>query len=322
MKNTYDIRPKIVVSKCLGFDKCRYNGQGCDDSFIKKLNKYVEFIPICPEVEIGLSTPRDPIRIVQFDNGHKLIQPSTNYDYSQSMISFSKEFINNLDDIDGFILKSKSPSCGIKDVKVYHKNGEGTLCANENGFFAKEVINIFSHLAVENEGRLKNFQLRDDFLTTIFTLRGFKESSKEKSAQNLINFHEKNKLLFMSYNTNQLNKLNKLVTNIEDIDKCYSDYEYNLCKTMASNRYYKNDGFMLLDSLDYFNKYLTNNEKNMFINLIKKYHNKKVPLSVPINILKSYAIRCQDEYILKQTIFSPYPEELLEITDSGKGKDY
>jgi len=117
-------RPKLVVSKCLGFENCRYNGQGSSNKTIESLHYHVDFCTVCPEVEIGLSIPREAIRIVEYDNTKKLIQHKTNIDHSDNMKIFSKQYIKNLDDVDGFILKSRSPSCGIRDVKVYHRQIE------------------------------------------------------------------------------------------------------------------------------------------------------------------------------------------------------
>ena len=112
-------KPRVVISKCLTFDKCRYNGEMIPDRFVEKLKPYVEFLPICPEVEIGLGTPRDPIRVVQVDGKKQLYQPSTNKFFTDDALSFTEEYLSSLKEIDGFILKNRSPSCGQGDVKIY-----------------------------------------------------------------------------------------------------------------------------------------------------------------------------------------------------------
>src|SRR5581483_3713523 len=112
-------KPRIVVSKCIGFEPCRYNGEIVRDKFVAQLEPYVEFLGVCPEVAIGLGTPRPPIRIVASGNQFKLIQPSTGLDVSSEMRRFTSDFLSGLSDVDGFILKNRSPSCGFIDVKLY-----------------------------------------------------------------------------------------------------------------------------------------------------------------------------------------------------------
>jgi len=178
-------KPIIVTSKCLGFECCRYNGGIQNDDFIKKLNDFVEYITVCPEVEIGLSTPRDPIRIVQNNGELSLVQPKTGKDFSKVMYEFSQEFINSLENVDGFILKSRSPSCGIKDVKIYPNSEKGGGSSKGKGFFAAVAQEQLPYLAIEDEGRLKDFKIREHFLTKIFTLAEFRRIRKKISINGL-----------------------------------------------------------------------------------------------------------------------------------------
>ena len=149
--------PIVVVSKCLGFAECRYNGQVLNDPFIDQLRKFVSFITICPEMEIGLGVPRDPVRMVNLKTKRILFQPATGNDVTKDMIEFSKRFLDSLDDVDGFILKSRSPSCGLKDVKVYSGLDKGAATSKDSGFFGKDVLDRFGGFAIEDEGRLSNF---------------------------------------------------------------------------------------------------------------------------------------------------------------------
>ena len=148
-------KPKVMISKCLNSEKCRYDGQGFDDKVIRSIREYIDIETVCPEVEIGLATPRDPIRIEKHENDLKLIQHNSNIDYSNEMYEFAEEFIKKVDDLDGFILKSKSPSCGIKDVKIYPKGQKCSISKNGNGFFAQKLIEKDFKIPIENEGRLK-----------------------------------------------------------------------------------------------------------------------------------------------------------------------
>ena len=167
-------KPKLIISKCLNSEKCRYNGQAYDDKVISLLRKYVDLETVCPETEIGLKVPRNPIRIEKYDNKYKLVEPSDNIDYTSQMMEFAEEFLSNIDDVDGFILKSKSPSCGIRDVKVYPKNQKCSINKKGQGIFSSKIIEKYSTIPIEDEGRLKNYNIRDEFLTKIFTINNLK----------------------------------------------------------------------------------------------------------------------------------------------------
>ncbi len=136
-------KPKIVISKCIEFDRCRFNAQLISSDFVKKLKPHVDFLPICAEVEIGLGVPRDPIRVVIDKGVKRLIQPTTNKEVSDSMNNFSNSFLNSLKEIDGFILKSQSPSCGLRDVKVYSALKSAAPIYRESGFFGEQVLKNF-----------------------------------------------------------------------------------------------------------------------------------------------------------------------------------
>ena len=133
-------KPKLIISKCLNSEKCRFDGQGYDDKVISLLRDYVDIETVCPETSIGLSIPRNPLRIEKDSDVNRLIEAKSNVDYTYQMCEFAEEFINGIDDIDGFILKSRSPSCGIKDVKVYPKAQKCSISKNATGIFSSKVI--------------------------------------------------------------------------------------------------------------------------------------------------------------------------------------
>lgn len=308
-------RPKLVVSKCLGFENCRYNGQGSSSKLIDLLGEHVDFYTVCPEVEIGLSTPREAIRVVDYDNDKRLIQPKTNIDFTENMKKFSKSYITSLEDVDGFILKSKSPSCGIKDVKIYHKSGRSSLTSGGNGFFAQEVIDTKGHLPIENEGRLKNYSIRDEFLTKIFMINDFKNSNED-----IKKFHNKHELILRSYSINNYCKLNEICNN-KNISKDHvNEYSNALYNTLKFNRNCRKNIQVLIDIYNKYEKNLSMKEKEVFVDNIMKYSKGKLPLSSLLTNIKLYAARFEDDYTLSQSIFNPYPETLIDISDSGKGR--
>jgi uncharacterized protein YbbK (DUF523 family) len=178
MKNF--VKPEIIVSKCLGFAHCRYDGQIIPDEFVEKLKPFVEFKPICPEVSIGLGVPRDPIRIVMIRDEFRLIQPATGLDLTEKMKDFAESFLSSAGQVDGFIFKSRSPSCGLKDVKIYPDANKEMPLSKGSGFFGKAVLDKFPDLAIEDEGRLKNFIIREHFLTKLFTISSFHKVKESK----------------------------------------------------------------------------------------------------------------------------------------------
>jgi uncharacterized protein YbbK (DUF523 family) len=223
--------PNIVVSKCIEFDFCRYNAQIIRNEFVRKLKDFVNFIPICPEYEIGLGIPRDPIRIVEKEGKRLLVQPSTEKDVTKFMNDFSNKFLNDLDNIEGFILKSQSPSCGIKDVKVYPKSKNSAPKFRDSGFFGKRVIEKYPYLAIEDENRLRNSIIKEHFLKKVYTFAAFRNIRNTKKIKDLINFHTKNKYLIMSYNQKNLKIMGNLIANrnkepIEDILDKYETFLY------------------------------------------------------------------------------------------------
>jgi uncharacterized protein YbbK (DUF523 family) len=141
-------KPKIVISKCLGFDACRFNGEILQDRFVSKLESHVDFVPVCPEVEIGLGTPRPVVRLVSSSQGLKMIQSSTGADLTDSMRRFSSDFLVSIRDVDGFILTHRSPSCGIGDAKYYAGPEKGAALGKTSGLFAEAVLKRFAHLAI------------------------------------------------------------------------------------------------------------------------------------------------------------------------------
>ncbi|OOE14843.1 YbgA family protein [Fictibacillus arsenicus] len=316
-------RPRVVVSKCLEFDACRYNGDVIYNDVIKKLIEYVDFVPVCPEVEIGLGTPRETIRIVKQGEDHLLLQPSTKRDVTKEMTSFSENYLANVKDTDGFILKTRSPSCGIKEVKVYASTEKGPAIGHASGLFGGKVTELFSHLAVEEEGRLNNFTIRDRFYTKLFTLASFRRLLP-KGLDAVNEFHKKNYYLLMAYSKPTLKVMNRILKNVHEIGEEKTVEVYAKALHKLFNRAARNDSnrSVAKEIFHRFKHKLTVREVAFFEELLQKYANKKEPFSSITTLLKSHAIRFDDHEVLQQTFFAPYPEILLEISDSGKGRDY
>ncbi|WP_054635735.1 DUF523 and DUF1722 domain-containing protein [Thalassobacillus sp. C254] len=317
--------PQVVVSKCLEFDACRYNGEMIPNKTIQRLSSFVNFIPVCPEVEIGLGVPRDTIRLVDNNGSKELIQPSTKKNITGEMHKFSERFIKSLQEVDGFLLKNRSPTCGISDAKVYTGAEKGSATKElGSGLFAEAVLSHFSGCAVEDEGRLSNFTIREHFYTKIFTLAAFKEKKRTQKIHELVNFHARQKFLLMAYDQKSVKELGNIAANHERLpaERVFEKYEaalkHALQQAPSTKRYIN----VCEHVFGFLSSGLHAGEKAFFLDMLERYREKKIPLTSITSILKSWAVRFEEAYLLRQSFFLPYPEELVEISDSGKGRAY
>jgi len=309
-------QPHLVSSKCIEFESCRYNGLIIRSSLVKKLKNYADFTPVCPEVEIGLGIPRDPIHLEKDQDKIELIQPSTGYNCTGKMSEFADSFLMSVGGVDGFILKNKSPSCGVKAVKVYPKGGMSRPWTDGVGLFAAAVFRCFPFTPVEDEGRLRNYHLRENFLTRIYTLADFRENVLNGDFGDILEFHRKNKLLFSSYSQIHSRQLGRLVSNLKEttFPELVEKYRNTMKKMLQNDPLPPANINVLMHAFGYFSNDLTSSEKEFFLESLEKYRQGRVPLLVNQNLLKSWIIRFDNEYLADQTFFEPYPEELMEIT--------
>jgi uncharacterized protein YbgA (DUF1722 family)/uncharacterized protein YbbK (DUF523 family) len=317
-------KPVVVVSKCLGFAHCRYNGQTIPDHFVEQLRNYVEYRPVCPEVEIGLGIPRDPVRIV-IDEGKRLLyQPATGKDATDSMQQFNDRFLQSVGQVDGFILKNRSPSCGPWDVKVYSGTKKEAAVSRGSGFFGGEVLARFPGQPIEDEGRLRNFTIREHFLTRLFALTRFRLMKADRSMRMLVEFHSRHKYLLMAYNQAQLKLLGAIVANHEKrgIDELLSIYEIQFTRALVHQPRFKSMINVLHHAYGGLAKKLQSEEKRFFLNSVEEYRDERIPLSALLRVLEAWSIGQGNRYLLDQVLLRPYPLELVEITDSGKGRKY
>lgn len=317
-------KPNILISSCIGDCKCRYDGSNAKSEFVEKLEEYVNFTDVCPEVAIGLPIPRQALRIIS-PNGEeeRLVFSKTGEDITDKMEKFSNEFLDKLDreNLDGAVLKSRSPSCGIKDVKVYKSFGKSSPASKKSkGTFAGCLIDRYEELAVEDEGRLTNYNIREHFLTRIFALAEFRYIKEANNINDLIKFHSNNKYLLMVYSQSQLKVLGKIVANHEkkDIEEILKDYQEHLHKALCCEVDTGRNINMLLHLFGYFSKDISKDEKVYFLDNLDDYSNNRIPFSVPLSLLRSWIIRFDNEYLKKQTIFESFPQTLTDVRDSGK----
>ncbi len=316
-------RPKVVISRCIEHEPCRYNGDMIGSEIVRRLKDKVDFITVCPEMEIGLGVPRNPIRIVLSNDGKRLIQPSTGRDITWEMEAFAQRRIGDLGEIDGIILKSRSPSCGLRDVMIYPE-GEGKApISKEAGIFGREVLGRCSHLAVEDEARLRNIKIAEHFLTKLFILASFRQV--ESRLWSLVEFHTDNKLLLMAYSQKELRALGNILANREGkgVQEVFSDYEEHLSAALASIPKCTAPINVLEHALGYFSDKLKKEEKAFFLQSLEMYRDGRIPLRVCLSLMQSWIIRFEQAHLARQTFFEPFPPDLLEVgvTDSCAWRD-
>jgi len=318
------VRPRVVVSKCLEFEACRWNGLKISSGVVKLLKSHVDFVPVCPEVETGLGVPRPPVRLVSGETGPRLVQSDTGLDHTEKMMAFAGEFLSGLGEVDGFILKERSPSCGMKNVKLYPGPGKVQATSSKNaGFFGKAVLDRFPGFPVEDEGRLLNFTIREHFLTSLFTLARYRRVKAGGRMAELVGFQERHKLILMAYDQEKMRLLGRLTANREKrkFPELVRDYEEILRAALARPPKSGPVINVLTHAFGYFKKELLAAEKEFFLDALERYRSNRIPLGVPVALVRSWIVRFAQSYLNEQYFFDPYPEDLIEVSDSGKGRE-
>ncbi len=310
-------RPVVVLSKCLEVEACRYNAQIVRSHFVRRLDPWVDFVPVCPEVEIGLGVPRDPIRLVQIDGATRLVQPSTGRDLTDAMDAFAASFLDGLTDVDGFLLKNRSPSCGIKDVKVYAGLAKAPPVGKEPGQFGRRVLERFPGLIVEDEGRLHDPAIRAHFLTVLFLRAELRAIRERARMRDLVEFHTINKLLLMAYDQRGLRALGNIVANRERLpfDAVLGAYLDQFDATVARMPRRSAVVNVAQHAFGYFSKALNARERQYFLDLLERYRTRRAGLTSITSVLTAWIARFDEPYLSTQSFFEPYPRPLAVMDE-------
>lgn len=323
MERTYP-HPRLVVSRCIEFAPCRYDGSKIPSPAVAHLRQYADCIPVCPEVEIGLGIPRETVRIVRMEGFDHLIQPATGRDVTGEMSAFSMQFLDSLPQVDGFILKGGSPTSGTRGIRVYQSAEKSLVIDKTAGFFAREVQKRFPELPVEDELRLNHARIRDHFFTGIFTLAAFRSVEENGSREDLVAFHADNKLLLLAASQTMMREMGRLVASRakKEPAELFFHYRHLLCAALTREPRYTNNLNVLEHALGYFSNKVSGQEKAYCLSLIDRYKEGHATLAEPRDLLRSWVIRFGEQALLNQTFFAPYPIELAdlpeEVTDRGR----
>jgi len=289
-------RPRIVVSRCIEFDPCRYDGTIIPSPAVDRLKNFAECIPVCPEVEIGLGIPRATVRIVRIDGVDHLIQPATGRDVTGEMTGFTTRFLDSLPPVDGFILKGGSPTSGTSNVRVYPSAEKSMAIDRSPGVFAREVLKRFGDLPIEDELRLKHPRIRDHFLSGIFTLAGFREVEATGDPEALVRFHAENKLLLMASHQQLMREMGRFVAERrgKEPEELWSQYRRMLLLALARVPRFTSHINVLEHALGHFKSRVTKEEREYCLQLISRYREGHATLSEPRDLLRSWVIRFRD----------------------------
>lgn len=305
---------KLGISSCLLGEKVRFDGGHKLDHFITDtLGKYVEFVPVCPEVECGLGIPREAMHLAASPEGARLVTIRTQADYTERMLTWARKRVVELEreDLCGFIFKSGSPSSGMERVKIYYGKGEPSKTGV--GLFAREFMRHFPLLPVEDEGRLHDPGLRENFLERLFTLKRWRETLALGSKRGqLVDFHTRHKLLIMSHSPKHYVLLGKLVARIKEIPlpEVYEQYQTLLMEALRLKSTVKKNVNVLLHVMGYFKRDLSLAEKAELLEIVENYRQGYIPLIVPVTLLNHYVRKYGQAYLKSQYYLDPHPLEL------------
>jgi uncharacterized protein YbgA (DUF1722 family)/uncharacterized protein YbbK (DUF523 family) len=311
-----DDRPRIGISACLLGDEVRFDGGHKRDPFLTEvLGPHVHWVRVCPEVEVGMGTPRETLRLVQAgDDGVRMVTTRTGIDHTEAMRAWSRERLGDLEteDLSGYVLKKDSPSCGMERVKVFGHAGMPQRTGR--GLFAEALLRRFPHLPVEEEGRLSDPRLRENFIERVFAYQRLRRFFAGRwTTGGLVRFHTAHKMSLLSHSTDGYNELGRLVAAAAKTPRpaLRSDYESRFMRTMSQIATARRHTNVLMHMAGHLKKGLDSASRQELSACIDEYRRGLVPLVVPLTLLRHHVRQHEVAYLLGQTYLEPHPRELM-----------
>lgn len=307
---------KVGVSACLLGKNVRYDGGHQWDRYLTEtLGRYLSWVPVCPEVEYGLSVPREAMRLVGDPERPRLITVKSGVDHTEGMMRWARTKLEELnkENLCGFIFKSKSPSSGLQGVKVYGGPSSAPI-RKGTGLFARALTERFPDLPVEDDGRLHDPILRDSFIERVFVYHHWQSLTREKiKPDQLILFHAAHKLLMMSHSPKHLKALGEIVADArqairEGKDQTYLTILMDGLRLNATPRKHTN---VLMHMMGYFKNDLTADEKQELLQVIELFRQGSLPLLAPLTLISHYVRKFGQPYLQEQVYLNPHPMELM-----------
>jgi uncharacterized protein YbgA (DUF1722 family)/uncharacterized protein YbbK (DUF523 family) len=307
---------RLGISACLLGQHVRFDGGHKRDAFlVEAFGRYVEWVPVCPEVEMGLGVPRDTMRLEVHAGEVRMITPKTGADHTEGMRGFAQRRLAELalEGLCGYILKKDSPSCGMERVRLY--TGQGSPSRNGRGLFAAALMRCFPHLPLEEEGRLNDPRLRENFVSRVFAYQRWRQlTEKPLTRAALTNFHAQHKFLLVAHSQVGAQRLGRLLANpdafadIAALETAYLDLFTEVMRRTPTRRSHTN---VLQHLAGYVSKRLDADERDELAGMIEQYRLGLLPLIVPLTLIRHYVRKFRVPYLLDQVYLSPHPHELM-----------
>lgn len=306
---------RIGISACLLGERVRYDGgHKRNDYIVETLGRYVEWVPVCPEVEMGLGTPRETLRLVRIGRDVRMVMPRTGSDHAESMRAYAARRVAALakETLHGYILKKDSPSCGMERVRVF--DAKGAPAKSGRGLFAEVLLRDFPNLPVEEEGRLSDPRLRENFIERVFAYHRLRLLfSAHWKMGDLVALHTAHKLLLMAHSPQAYAALGRLVAGAKKMarSELHAKYEGEFMKALTELATTRRQANVLLHILDYFREQLDAASRHELVGVIEDYRRGLVPLIAPITMIRHYVRRFDVAYLRGQIYLEPHSKELM-----------
>ena len=315
MTKTLQKKPKIGISACLLGEKVRFDGGHKRDRFLTDLfGKFVDWVPVCPEMEAGMGVPRETVRLVGPPSHPKMIAEKSGRDWTSAMQQFSAKRIAQLaqQELSGYVFKKDSPSCGMERVKLYSKGSPPSRLGH--GLFAAAIMARLPLLPVEEEGRLNDLGLRESFIERVFAYRRWQDAlAASLSVNALIEFHTRHKFFLLAHSERHYRQLGRIVAkaNRSTLGQAYDDYGALFMEGLAHHATPKTHTNVLDHMMGYFSKELSAPERQELLGVIHDYRRQLIPLIVPITLIRHYTNKYRIGYLEGQVYLEPSPKELM-----------
>ena len=310
-----DTKPKLGISACLLGQRVRYDGGHRQDQFLTEvLAKFVEWVPICPEVEVGMGAPRETVRLVGAPKQPKMLAEKSGRDWTGAMNDYAIKRVHEIArlNLSGYVVKKNSPSCGMERVRVYNsKNMPERL---GRGLFTAALMKGLPLLPVEEEGRLNDLRLRENFIERVFAYHRWQvAAAARKSLSALVRFHTDHKYLLLAHSQRHYRQLGRLVATAKQtsLHAVYDHYAQGFMEALAVPASERSHANVLDHLMGYFTKSLTAPERQELVQLIADFRRRLVPLIVPLTLMRHYVKKYQVEYLQGQLYLEPNPKELM-----------
>ncbi len=314
-QEVFESKPRLGISSCLLGQKVRFDGGHKRELFLTELfGKFVEWMPICPEMEVGMGVPRESVRLVGPLAHPRMIAEKSGTDWTQAMHHYAALRLRDIAEknLAGYVFKKNSPSCGMERVRVY--NPKGMAERQGRGLFAAALMNQWPLLPVEEEGRLNDLKLRENFIERVFAYhRWLQACAERKSLGSLVRFHTRHKYLLLAHSQRHYRQLGSLVAAAKQrsLAAVYDDYGRVFMQGLAAHANEKSHANVLDHMMGYFSKQLSAPERQELVQLIGDFRRQLIPLIAPITLMRHYTKKYQVEYLQGQLYLEPNPKELM-----------